>query len=168
MLPDERTTHNHELALPGEAEGLIVAPGRALARPLVGFLRDQGLTVRTAEDADAAFEEALLHPPDIVLVDEEIPDGGIDLCRRLKDNLRTHFVPVIVCGLDDLRSFRLRAITAGRTRCSCRPWTFRNGGPGSGLCCGRARSTAASSAASAPRRARSWSGAPGCRTSCTT
>jgi signal transduction histidine kinase len=113
MLPDERTTHNHELALPGEAEGLIVAPGRALARPLVGFLRDQGLTVRTAEDADAAFEEALLHPPDIVLVDERIPDGGIDLCRRLKDNLRTHFVPVIVCGLDDLRSFRLRAITAG-------------------------------------------------------
>ncbi len=73
MLPDERTTHNHELALPGEAEGLIVAPGRALARPLVGFLRDQGLTVRTAEDADAAFEEALLHPPDIVLVDEPDP-----------------------------------------------------------------------------------------------
>jgi signal transduction histidine kinase len=114
MLPDERTTHNHELALPGEAEGLIVAPGRALARPLVGFLRDQGLTVRTAEDADAAFEEALLHPPDVVLVDERIPpDGGIALCRRLKDNLRTHFVPVIVCGLDDLRSFRLRAISAG-------------------------------------------------------
>jgi len=114
MLPDERTTHNHELALPSEADGLIVAPGRVDARPLVGFLRAQGLTVRTAEDADSAFEEALLHPPDIVLIDDRVqPLGGIDLCRRLKDNVRTHFVPVIVCGLEDLRSFRLRALAVG-------------------------------------------------------
>jgi signal transduction histidine kinase len=114
MLPDERTTQNHQLALPSEAEGLIVAPERVLARPLIGFLRAQGVTVRTAEDADGAFEEALLHPPDVVLIDDRVqPMGGIDLCRRLKDNVRTHFVPVIVCGLEDLRSFRLRALTAG-------------------------------------------------------
>jgi signal transduction histidine kinase len=115
MLPDERTTHSHELALPSEAEGLIVASERVVARPLVGFLRAQGLTVRTAEDADGGFEEALLHPPDVVLIDDRIaPSGGIDLCRRLKDNVRTHFVPVIVCGLDDdLRSFRVRALSAG-------------------------------------------------------
>src|ERR1700733_2189926 len=114
MLPDERTTQNHQLALPSEAEGLIVAPERGVARPLIGFLRAQGVTVRTAEDADGAFEEALLHPPDIVLIDDRVqPMGGIDLCRRLKDNVRTHFVPVIVCGLEDLRGFRLRALTAG-------------------------------------------------------
>jgi DNA-binding response OmpR family regulator len=114
MLPDERTTQNHELALPSEAEGLIVAPERVLARPLIGFLRGQGVTVRTAEDADGAFEEALLHPPDIVLIDDRVqPLGGIDLCRRLKDNVRTHFVPVILCGPDDQRSFRLRALTVG-------------------------------------------------------
>jgi signal transduction histidine kinase len=114
MLPDERTTQNHQLSLPSEAEGLIVAPGRVVARPLVGFLRAQGLTVRTAEDADGAFEEALLHPPDIVLIDDRVqPAGGIDLCRRLKDNVRTHFVPVIVCGVEDLRSFRLGALAVG-------------------------------------------------------
>jgi signal transduction histidine kinase len=114
MLPDERTTHNHELALPSEAEGLIVAPGRVVARPLVGFLKAQGLTVRTSEDADGAFEEALLHPPDIVLIDDRVPpSGGIELCRRLKDNVRTHFVPVVICALDDLRSFRVRAYGVG-------------------------------------------------------
>jgi K+-sensing histidine kinase KdpD len=114
MLPDERTTSSNELPLPSEADGLIVAPGRVVARPLVGFLRGQGLTVRTADDADSAFEEALLHPPDIVLIDDRVPpSGGVDLCRRLKDNVRTHFVPVIVCGLDDLRSFRVRAFAVG-------------------------------------------------------
>jgi signal transduction histidine kinase len=114
MLPDERTTHRNELPLPSEAEGLIVAPDRTIARPLVTFLRAQGLTVRTADDADAGFEEALLHPPDVVLVDDRVrPTGAVDLCARLKDNVRTHFVPVIVCALNDLRSTRLRALTAG-------------------------------------------------------
>jgi K+-sensing histidine kinase KdpD len=114
MLADERTTHRNELPLPSEAEGLIVAPDRTIARPLVGFLRAQGLTVRTAEDADTGFEEALLHPPDVVLVDDRVrPTGAVDLCARLKDNVRTHFVPVIVCALNDLRSFRVRALAVG-------------------------------------------------------
>ena len=114
MLSDERTTQRHELPLPSEADGLIVAPDRAVARPLVAFLRAQGLIVRTADDADAAFEEALLHPPDVVLVDDRVPpSGAVDLCTRLKDNVRTHFVPVIVCALSDLRSFRIHALAAG-------------------------------------------------------
>ena len=114
MLADERTTHRNELPLPSEAEGLIVAPDRTIARPLVGFLRAQGLTVRSADDADAGFEEALLHPPDVVLVDDRVrPTGAVDLCARLKDNVRTHFVPVIVCALNDLRSFRVRALAVG-------------------------------------------------------
>src|SRR3954469_1951656 len=114
MLADERTTHRNELPLPSEAEGLIVAPDRTIARPLVGFLRAQGLTVRTADDADAGFEEALLHPPDVVLVDDRVlPSGAVDLCERLKDNVRTHFVPVIICSLNDLRSFRVRALAVG-------------------------------------------------------
>ena len=114
MLSDERTTHRHELPLPSEAEGLIVAPDRTVARPLLAFLRAQGLIVRTADDADSAFEEALLHPPDVVMVDDRVPPtGAIDLCTRLKDNVRTHFVPVVVCALSDLRSFRIRAMAAG-------------------------------------------------------
>ena len=115
MLADERTTHRNELPLPSEAEGLIVAPDRTIARPLVAFLRAQGLTVRTADDADTGFEEALLHPPDVVLVDDRVasPPGAVDLCARLKDNVRTHFVPVIVCALNDLRSFQVRALAAG-------------------------------------------------------
>jgi len=114
MLADERTTHRNELPLPSEAEGLIVAPDRTIARPLVAFLRAQGLTVRTADDADTGFEEALLHPPDVVLVDDRVrPSGAVDLCARLKDNVRTHFVPVIVCALNDLRSYRVRALAVG-------------------------------------------------------
>jgi signal transduction histidine kinase len=114
MLPDERTTHNNTLALPSDVEGLIAAPGRGVARPLVDFLRTQGINVQTSVNADAAFEEALLHPPDVVLIDDRLPPaGGIELCQRLKGSVRTHFVPVILFALNDQRQFRLRALAAG-------------------------------------------------------
>ncbi|HVR64844.1 MAG TPA: hybrid sensor histidine kinase/response regulator [Polyangia bacterium] len=100
--------------LPTDVEALVAAPGRGVAKPLVAFLRSQNINVQTATDTDGAFEEALLHPPDIVLIDDRIlPTGGIDLCQRLKSNVRTHFVPVIVFVLNDLRHFRIRAIAAG-------------------------------------------------------
>jgi K+-sensing histidine kinase KdpD len=114
MLPDERTTHNNTLSLPSDVEGLVAAPGRGVARPLVDFLKGQGINVQTTSDADTAFEEALLHPPDVVLIDDRLPPaGGIELCQRLKGNVRTHFVPTIVFALNDLRQHRLRATAAG-------------------------------------------------------
>ena len=113
MLSDERTTHE-ELPAPREVEGLVVAPGRAVMRALVGFLRGEGINVRTVADAEGAFEEALLHPPDIVLIDDRVPpSGGIDLVMRLKANVRTHFVPTILYTLNDLRRERVRALAAG-------------------------------------------------------
>jgi len=114
MLADERTTYSHALALPSDLEGLVVAPSRAVATGLVGFLKGQGIQVQTLIDADSAFEEALLHPPDVVLVDERIsPDGGVDLVQRLKGNVRTHFVPVLLTTVTDQRLLRMRALTAG-------------------------------------------------------
>ena len=114
MLPDERTTNSNELSLPSHVEGLIVAPNRGATRPLLAFLRAQEIAVRMAFDADAAFEEALLHPPDVILLDDRVaPSGGIELTRRLKSNARTHFVPVVLCALNDLRQHRVRAFAAG-------------------------------------------------------
>src|SRR6188768_1470423 len=114
MLPDERTTHENELSLPSEVEGLVVAPGRAVARALIDFLRHEGINVRTVADGNAAFEEALLHPPDVVLIDDSVaPSGGIDLVQRLKANVRTHFVTAILCMSGELRGERVRAFEAG-------------------------------------------------------
>src|SRR6516162_386759 len=82
MLPDERTTLSNTLSLPSDVEALVAAPGRGVARPMVLFLRSQGISVQTAGDADGAFEEALLHPPDIVLIDDRLPPaGGVELCQ---------------------------------------------------------------------------------------
>ncbi len=114
MLSDERTTHRNELLVPSEVDGLVVAPGRAGTRVLLELFAEQGVRMRAETDGEQAFEEVLLHPPDLVVIDDRVgPRGGVDLCRRLKANPRTHFVPVIVCALDDSPEQRVRAFSAG-------------------------------------------------------
>jgi K+-sensing histidine kinase KdpD len=115
MLPNERTTRNEVAATPGEVEGLVVAADRNAARPLVDFLRAEGINVQVVNSTDAGFEEALLHRPNVVLIDEQISGaGGVDLCERLKANTRTHFLPIIIFTRnkqDDI--LRLDAMAAG-------------------------------------------------------
>ncbi len=114
MLPNERTTRSEVVTLPGDVEALVAAPGRNLARPMVAFLKSQGINIQLACDADSAFEEALVHRPNVVLIDDRIPPaGGIELCQRLKGNTRTHFVPTVLFAESDLRQHRLRALAAG-------------------------------------------------------
>jgi signal transduction histidine kinase len=114
MLPSERTTRSDVVTLPSELEALVVAPGRQAARPLVAFMRAQKLNIVMVHDADSAFEEALLHRPHVVVIHDGIPPaGGIELCQRLKNNSRTHFLPAILFCHDDSRQERVRALAAG-------------------------------------------------------
>lgn len=115
MLPNERTTREEVAASPRSVEGLVVSPNRESARPLVEFLRSEGINVQVVNSPELGFEEALLHRPSLVLVDEGISAaGGVDLCARLKSNARTHFLPVILFlhgRQSDL--LRLDALAAG-------------------------------------------------------
>jgi signal transduction histidine kinase len=115
MLPNERTTRDVVAAAPGVVEGLIVAPDRECARPLVDFLRAEGVNVQVVNATDLGFEEALLHRPNVVLIDERISKaGGVDLCERLKANTRTHFLPVILFAQSKQSDLlRLDALAAG-------------------------------------------------------
>jgi signal transduction histidine kinase len=115
MLSSERTTRNDVVPTPGQVEGLVVASGRPSARRLVEFLKSEGINVQVASSADLAFEEVLLHRPNLVLIETRVTAaGGADLCARLKANSRTHFVPIIL-WTDDKSSepLHLHAVTAG-------------------------------------------------------
>lgn len=114
MLLNETTTRSEVVTIPSELEALVAAPGRQSGRPLVAFLKQEKLNVTVVGDADSAFEEALLHRPNLILVDDELgPAGGIELIARLKANTRTHFLPAILVSGDDNRQHRIRALAAG-------------------------------------------------------
>jgi CheY-like chemotaxis protein len=114
MLPNEETTRSDLAARPGELEALLAVAGREQARPIVAFLREQRLNVTLVQDADSAFEEAVLHRPNLVVIHQDLPPaGGIEFCERLKANTRTHFLPTIIFTSGTGTGSHARAYSAG-------------------------------------------------------
>jgi type IV pilus assembly protein PilB len=56
-----------------------------------------GLSVLTAQDGIEAVEIAVRDRPDIVILDVSMPDmDGFEVCRRLRADMKTAFVPVLM------------------------------------------------------------------------
>jgi putative two-component system response regulator len=81
---------------------------------LKDLLESEGHVAETAQDGQEAVASALLTPPDLIIMDVNMPKmNGFEACRVLKNDERTHLVPiVIVTGMSD-RSDRVQGIEAG-------------------------------------------------------
>lgn len=99
----------------GGAKRILIVDDDAANRNLMeALLRPQGYIIDKAEcglDCLAKVQEV---PPDLIVLDIIMPDlDGIEVCRRLKANLRTMDIPIVfVTGLDD-RAARIRGKEAG-------------------------------------------------------
>jgi putative two-component system response regulator len=86
--------------------------------PIRDFLQQvltrAGFAVQTAVDAPSALEAFAQTPPDVVLLDVNMPGmNGFDLCRRLRMNRATRLTPIVlVTGRDD-RAARVEGLDAG-------------------------------------------------------
>ena len=76
---------------------LIVDDDRKILDLLVDLLKLEGYEVASAADGSEAIDLALSFNPDIVVSDVVMPNvGGLELCRRLKEDPRTAYVPVLL------------------------------------------------------------------------
>lgn len=93
---------------------LVVDDAPEQLKMLVRVLRDSGYDVQTAEDGAAALAAADQDPPDLVLLDVDMPGiDGFETCRRLKAQERFAATPVIfLSGFGDVDQ-RLSAFAAG-------------------------------------------------------
>ena len=88
-----------------------LADNRAL---LARHLRQQGYGVREAADAESALESIRATPPDLVLLDVQMPGiDGYECCRRLKADRATSLLPVIIVTSLESREDRIRGIECG-------------------------------------------------------
>src|SRR6201988_3451266 len=93
---------------------LIVDDDRKILDLLVDLLELEGYEVSTAVDGAQAIERAFSFHPDIIVSDVVMPVlGGLELCRRLKEDARTAFIPVMLisgmipsdhCGIEGLHA----------------------------------------------------------------
>jgi signal transduction histidine kinase len=88
---------------PNEPTVLIVDDTLANLRLLTDMLREQGYKVRGAPNGDIALNAARSAPPDVILLDINMPGkSGYDVCRELKADDGTSQIPVIfLSALDE-------------------------------------------------------------------
>src|SRR5712691_1730551 len=81
---------------------------------LVDLLGSEGYILDTAVDGAEAVEKALASPPDLILMDVSMPRlTGLEACRRLKADERTHLVPIVLVTGLVAREDRIQGIAAG-------------------------------------------------------
>jgi adenylate cyclase len=93
---------------------LVVDDDPDMAALLARMLGQQGLKADIVTDGYAALATIAADPPDLVLLDVQMPGpDGFEICRRLKSSEVTALLPVVlVTALEDHES-RVRGIEAG-------------------------------------------------------
>ncbi len=78
---------------------LVVEDSTAQQERIKSLLEESGLNVTVASDGVEALQLLQRHPPDLVLLDIVMPKmNGYEVCRRIKANLATHSLPVVMCS----------------------------------------------------------------------
>lgn len=78
------------------------------------YLEKEGYKVKAALDGHEALRLIIEEPPDLVLLDVIMPGiDGISLCRQLKSQVETAFIPVVLATTLDGKDDRVRGLEAG-------------------------------------------------------
>jgi len=81
---------------------------------LEDLLRSEGYDVRTAEDGEQALERVREAPPDLILLDVMMPKlDGYEVCRRLKGDKDTVFIPIVMVTALTRLEEKIKGIEAG-------------------------------------------------------
>ena len=93
---------------------LIVDDERQNRQLLEVMLAPEGFLLLTAASGEEALAMVAQQPPDLILLDAMMPRmDGYQLTARIKSNLATRNIPVIMLTASDHHSARMLALTAG-------------------------------------------------------
>jgi putative two-component system response regulator len=109
ILPTRR------IAGPDRTPAVLVVDDGAANRELIeACLAGVDCYVRTAEDGPSALKAVQASPPDLVLLDVQMPGmDGYEVCRRIKANPTSRLIPVVMLTSLDQTNDRIRALDAG-------------------------------------------------------
>jgi class 3 adenylate cyclase/CheY-like chemotaxis protein len=98
---------------PHQATVLVVDDTPSNIKVMAALLEPLGYRVLSAESGPEALEIAQRHRPDLILLDLIMPGmDGYEVCRRLRTDSATSFVPVVIVTASTERD-RVRAIELG-------------------------------------------------------
>jgi diguanylate cyclase (GGDEF)-like protein len=81
---------------------------------IIDVLNEQGLQVHSATTGNTALNEIQAHPPDLILLDIEMPGmNGYEVCEYVKTNPETQDIPVIFISISDQVLDKVKAFSVG-------------------------------------------------------
>jgi len=93
---------------------LVVEDNERNLKLLRDVLEYAGYDVRVARTAEDGITLAVKEPPDLVLMDLQLPGiDGMEALRRLRENPRTANIPVVAVTAQAMKQDRERALDAG-------------------------------------------------------
>ncbi len=79
------------------AKVLVIDDEPDLVRLIVKVLSGRGHVVATARDGATALQRVAAEPPDVIIVDSDLPKiDGAEVCRRIKMETATKRIPVLM------------------------------------------------------------------------
>ena len=93
---------------------LVVEDNERNLKLLQDVLEYAGYDVRAARTAEDGIALAVKEPPDLVLMDLQLPGiDGMEALRRLRESPRTADIPVVAVTAQAMKEDRERALDAG-------------------------------------------------------
>jgi len=93
---------------------LVVEDNERNLKLLRDLLEYKGYDVRTARTAEDGIALAVSEPPDLVLMDLQLPGiDGMEALRQLRESPRTADIPVVAVTAQAMKQDRERALEAG-------------------------------------------------------
>jgi adenylate cyclase len=97
-----------------QAKILVVDDSADIVEVLADFLEAKGYTICTAGTGPEALAQIERERPDLVLLDVMLPEmTGYDVCKRIRENPATVFLPVVMLTGMDANVERINGIEAG-------------------------------------------------------
>ena len=106
--------HKNQDAKPSPGDILIVDDETANLKMLKELLNLEGYQVRPTDHPQLAIDSALAQPPALILLDVKMPEmDGYEVCKRLKQDDRTCYIPIIfISALQDMQD-KVKGFEAG-------------------------------------------------------
>jgi CheY-like chemotaxis protein len=79
------------------ARVLVIDDEPDVVRLILKVLSGRGHMVQTARDGATALARVQLEPPDVILLDSDLPKiDGAEVCRRIKTDAATERIPIVM------------------------------------------------------------------------
>lgn len=93
---------------------LLVEDSPTQAALMRSHFEQAGLNVLVAGDGEEGLNKTASFCPDLVLLDMQLPDiNGIEVCKRLKAQIQTRAIPVVMLSSNDTFKSMVDAYKAG-------------------------------------------------------